>query len=127
MKIRRTPTPTPVTPGLVRAVFGRAADETKVMQTHVQAMAEITGISVDDILGPSRRAPVVLARHVAIYLSCESGISRSGVGRFFDRDHTSVLGAYKKIAGMVAAATPDPSPKQPLSAPLSGQTTSAGT
>lgn len=56
-------------------------------------------ISIDDIKGPSRKAPVVHARHIAIFLTRRiTGDSWKHIGsQFGDRDHTSIMHGYQKI------------------------------
>ncbi len=56
-------------------------------------------ISEEEIKGISRRAPIVHARHVAVWLMREiTGDSWKHIGTLFgDRDHTSMMHAYHKI------------------------------
>ncbi len=58
------------------------------------------GVSVDEIMGPSRSVHLVAARHLAIWLvhtHCR-WLSTPEVGRIFGRDHTTVLNALRKFA-----------------------------
>jgi len=57
-------------------------------------------VSVYDLLSPSRRKELVLARQVAMYLARElTGTSWPQLGQFFGgRDHTTVMHAHRKIA-----------------------------
>lgn len=59
-------------------------------------------IPVEDIRGTSRKAPIAMARHVAVYLTREvTGGSWKHIGhQFGDRDHTSMMHAYDKISKM---------------------------
>jgi chromosomal replication initiator protein len=56
-------------------------------------------ISTDEIKGTSRKAPIVHARHVAVYITREiTGDSWKHIGGLFgDRDHTSMMHGYQKI------------------------------
>ena len=56
-------------------------------------------ISLDEMKGPSRKAPVVHARHIAIFLTRRiTGDSWKHIGsQFGDRDHTSIMHGYQKI------------------------------
>ncbi len=56
-------------------------------------------ISVEEMKGPSRKAPVVHARHIAIFLTRRiTGDSWKHIGsQFGDRDHTSIMHGYQKI------------------------------
>lgn len=59
-------------------------------------------IPVEDIRGTSRKAPIALARHVAVYLTREvtQGSWKHIGHQFGDRDHTSMMHAYEKISKM---------------------------
>jgi chromosomal replication initiator protein len=57
------------------------------------------GLSVDDILSPSRAAPVARARQLAMYLTRKlTDLSLPATARAFNRrDHTTVLHAIRKV------------------------------
>lgn len=59
-------------------------------------------IPVEEIRGTSRKAPIALARHVAVYLTREvtQGSWKHIGHQFGDRDHTSMMHAYEKISKM---------------------------
>lgn len=61
-------------------------------------------ISLDEIKGNSRKAPIVHARHIAIFITRElTGDSWKHIGGMFgDRDHTSMMHGYQKISEMMA-------------------------
>lgn len=69
----------------------------------VKAVSEHFKISVNDILGQSRKAPIAHARHVSVYVTRElTGDSWKHIGRQFgNRDHTSVMHSYQRITEMV--------------------------
>ena len=55
------------------------------------------GCSVADLMGHSRRSEIVHARRKAMYLIYNRGkMSKAGVGRFMNKDHTTVMHALKK-------------------------------
>jgi chromosomal replication initiator protein len=60
-------------------------------------------ISSEEICGISRKAPIVHARHVAIFITRElTGDSWKHIGGLFgDRDHTSMMHGYQKIGEMM--------------------------
>lgn len=60
-------------------------------------------VPTDDIKGPSRKAPIVHARHIAVYLSREiTGDSWKHLASMFgDRDHTSMMHGYQKITELM--------------------------
>lgn len=60
-------------------------------------------IDPTEIHGASRKAPIVHARHIAIYITRElTGDSWKHIGsQFGDRDHTSMMHGYQKIAELM--------------------------
>jgi chromosomal replication initiator protein len=61
------------------------------------------GFSVEELCGPSRRRPLVIARQIAMYLFRElTDYSYPAIGREFgDRDHTTVIHAVDKISALM--------------------------
>lgn len=70
----------------------------------IEAVSRHYRIPVHEIKGESRRAPIVHARHVAVYLTREITLgSWPHIGaQFGDRDHTTVIHAYRKIGERMA-------------------------
>jgi chromosomal replication initiator protein len=64
-----------------------------------EAVATRLGLSVDDILSPSRTAPVAHARQLAMYLTRElTDLSLPAIAEaFYRRDHTTVIHAIRKV------------------------------
>lgn len=61
--------------------------------------AEVFGVALADLMGRSRVADIVTARHAAIFTARTlTGKSLPDIGRHFRRDHTSVLNAVRRIA-----------------------------
>jgi chromosomal replication initiator protein len=60
-------------------------------------------ISPDEIKGTSRKAPIVHARHISVYITREiTGDSWKHIGGLFgDRDHTSMMHGYQKVSEMM--------------------------
>lgn len=71
--------------------------------TIVDAVSKHFKIPSDDIKGTSRKAPIVHARHIAVYVTREiTGDSWKHIGSLFgDRDHTSMMHGYTKISEMM--------------------------
>lgn len=69
----------------------------------VNAVSKHYKISQDDIKGASRKAPIVHARHIAVYITREiTGDSWKHIGGLFgDRDHTSMMHGYQKISELM--------------------------
>lgn len=63
-----------------------------------QAISIASGVSVEEIRGKSREKTIVDARH-AIWFICfeELGFSSGDIGRWYDRDHTSILHGVKRL------------------------------
>ncbi|QRY62336.1 chromosomal replication initiator protein DnaA [Gordonia sp. PDNC005] len=60
--------------------------------------AEYFDISIEDLRGPSKVRNVTQARQIAMYLCRElTDLSLPKIGEAFDRDHTTVMHAVKKI------------------------------
>jgi chromosomal replication initiator protein len=77
------------------------------IKTIQRAVCDFYGVTMDGLMSERRTAKLAFARHVAMYLSFE--LTKRGctnIARMFDRDHTSILHAQKRIARMMAA---DPS------------------
>ena len=69
----------------------------------VDAVGKHYRIPSDEIRGVSRKAPIVHARHVAVFITREiTGDSWKHIGGLFgDRDHTSMMHGYTKISEMM--------------------------
>ena len=65
----------------------------------LEAAAELFGFSLDQIIGGSRRRPLVDARQIAMYVTRNmTDLSYPEIGRAFgNRDHTTVIHAVRKI------------------------------
>jgi chromosomal replication initiator protein len=65
----------------------------------LEETARYFGLSIDDLVSPSRSRPLTTARHVAMYLLREcTAMSYVRIGEFFGgRDHTTVLHGVTKI------------------------------
>ncbi len=61
-------------------------------------------VSKEDLLGPKRNKDIAFARHVCIYLIKEiTDMSYPGIGKMFNRDHTTIMASCSLIAGKVAS------------------------
>ena len=62
------------------------------------------GIPASVLLGRSRTRPLVIARHVAMYLCRElTDLSLVEIGKSFGRDHTTVMYAIDKVEELMAS------------------------
>jgi chromosomal replication initiator protein len=69
----------------------------------ISATAQYFKLSVDDLYGSSRSQAVAIARQIAMYLCRErTNLSLPKIGQLFgNRDHTTVMYAYKKISDLM--------------------------
>jgi len=69
----------------------------------INATAHYFKLSVDDLYGSSRSQAVATARQIAMYLCRErTSLSLPKIGQLFgNRDHTTVMYAYKKISDLM--------------------------
>lgn len=104
-----TPAPEPVTKHAPRpAVVRRPPPLTPVVpppsptaRRYVHVLHDVAtrhGVEVQDIVGRSRARRLVAARQEAFYLMKEHGYSLSQIGRFCNRDHTTVMHGVEKHA-----------------------------
>ena len=68
------------------------------------ASSTMFGISIDDIIGASRRRQLVTARHIAMYVMRDlTDLSFPAIAaEFGDRDHTTVIHAVNKIKQLMS-------------------------
>ncbi|WP_434811930.1 chromosomal replication initiator protein DnaA [Microbacterium sp. bgisy189] len=80
-------------------------DDTNVISPTdiISATAQYFRLSVDDLYGSSRSQAVATARQIAMYLCRErTNLSLPKIGQLFgNRDHTTVMYAYKKISELM--------------------------
>ncbi|MHB8246547.1 MAG: chromosomal replication initiator protein DnaA [Acidimicrobiales bacterium] len=74
----------------------------------IEMSAAHFGFAVEELCGPSRRRPLVIARQIAMYLFRElTDYSYPAIGREFgDRDHTTVIHAVEKISSLMRERRP---------------------
>lgn len=63
----------------------------------IERISEKTGIPVDTIRSKDRRAPIYTARALCMVQARELGLSRSAIARYFERDHTTVIAACRRV------------------------------
>ncbi|NLG47777.1 chromosomal replication initiator protein DnaA [Gordonia sp. (in: high G+C Gram-positive bacteria)] len=64
----------------------------------VAVTADFFGLAIDDFTGPSKVRSLTLPRQISMYLCRElTDLSLPKIGETFDRDHTTVMHADKKI------------------------------
>ncbi|GAA4743509.1 chromosomal replication initiator protein DnaA [Gordonia alkaliphila] len=66
--------------------------------------ADYYGISVDDLIGTSKSRPLVGYRHISMYLCRElTDLSLPQIGEAFNRDHSTVIHADRKIRNTIGS------------------------
>lgn len=77
---------------------GLSPREQKMAIVHM--VANRHNVTAADIMGRNREAKIVTARWAAIAaVRYATGDGLSALGRFFNRDHTSILHAFRHIEG----------------------------
>src|SRR3954464_7241987 len=117
-----------VTTDVVRTVLGRlpAPSSLPPDQASVEAIqhaaAEAYGLSRERLLARDRSPKGALARQVAMYLARElTDVSLPEIGRGFERDHSTVVHAHKRVAAEVARGGPASDAVDRLRERLSGR------
>jgi chromosomal replication initiator protein len=68
----------------------------------LRASASFYGLSPEDVQGKKRTPGLVSARHMAMYLSRKlTDLTLVEIGRFFEKDHSSIINAEKKIMAQI--------------------------
>lgn len=77
----------------------------KLLERIQSLVAGHYGLTVEEMVSPSRRSEVVLPRQIAIWLAREqTSLSLPALARAFGKaDHTTALYAVRKITAMAAA------------------------
>jgi Bacterial dnaA protein helix-turn-helix len=84
----------------------------------LQAVSTRTCVPIADILGRNRRPPIAAARHEAVWrVRQATGWSLPRLGRFFKRDHTTVLHSLRKMEKRSACEPELPATISSLSLP----------
>lgn len=65
----------------------------------IKEEADYFGITVEQLLGPSRRREYVEARNRAIVRTAEGRLSTVQIGKIFNRHHTTILYTLGRLSG----------------------------
>ena len=101
--IHRVPVTTQLAEEVLSDVIAASAPRQVTAKQILEATAHAFDLSVEEIVRPSRRRPLVAARQTAMYLFRElTDYSFPAIAREFgDRDHTTVMHAQKKVARLM--------------------------
>jgi len=87
---------------IIRPLFG-SFPSTPTGEEILKAVSNYYSVSMDQLTGPTRKAWIAHARHVAIYL-CREVLNESWQrlgARFGGRDHSSIMHAYQKVTTLI--------------------------
>lgn len=83
---------------LLSDVFQQTVKAPVTLDLILEVTTQIFGFTREQLTGTSRRKPLVEARQIAMYATRKmTDLSFPEIGRNFDRDHTTVMHACKKI------------------------------
>ena len=101
--LNRTPVDMSLAQTVLRDIITDDADNVISPTDIITATAEYFKLTVDDLYGSSRSQAVATARQIAMYLCRErTSLSLPKIGQLFgNRDHTTVMYAYKKISDLM--------------------------
>jgi chromosomal replication initiator protein len=96
-----------ITPQMVCSIYEEKNTNGKVpgIKSIAAAAARAYNIPVDSLCGKSRMAQVNKPRQIAIYISRQTGLSLSEIGKFFNRDASSVSNAIQAVKTKIASET----------------------
>ncbi|MBM7468815.1 chromosomal replication initiator protein [Microbacterium keratanolyticum] len=88
---------------VLRDIIDQAEDNIVSPTDIITATAAYFKLTVDDLYGSSRSQQIATARQIAMYLCRErTSLSLPKIGQLFgNRDHTTVMYAYKKISDLM--------------------------
>ncbi|CEG88141.1 Chromosomal replication initiator protein [Propionibacterium freudenreichii] len=89
---------------VLRDLIPDGAEADVTAPTIIHETANYFGVSVDDLIGPSRNQTLVMARQIAMYLCRElTDLSLPKIGQEFGgKDHTTVMHADRKIRKLMS-------------------------
>jgi chromosomal replication initiation ATPase DnaA len=64
----------------------------------IDAIAELHGYTVEDILGRSKLKPLVEVRRKCVVMLRKKGLSTPAIGRIMLRDHSTIVHSLQKMA-----------------------------
>jgi len=93
-----------ITPQIIRSIYEEKGTNGKVptIKAIATAAARAYNIPVDSLYGKSRMAAVNKPRQIAIYLCKQTGLSLSEIGKFFNRDASSIANAIQSVKNKIS-------------------------
>jgi chromosomal replication initiator protein len=101
--LQRSPADSHMAEGVLKDLFPGGRNQEVSVGLIMSEVADYFALSVDDLCSPSRSRQLVTARQIAMYLTRElTEMSLPRIGKAFGgRDHTTVMHAKSKIAGLM--------------------------
>ena len=101
--LQQAPADTPMAEAVLKDLFPDGRDQEVSIQLIMEEVADYFSLSVEELCSGSRNRPLVTARQIAMYLARElTDMSLPRIGKAFGgRDHTTVMHAKSKIAGLM--------------------------
>jgi len=93
-----------ITPQIVRSIYEEKNTNNNIptIGSIAAAAARAYNIPVDSLCGKSRMAAVNKPRQIAIYLCRQTGLSLNEIGKFFNRDTSSVTNAIQAVKNKIS-------------------------
>jgi len=93
-----------ITPQIIRSIYGEKniGGKAPSMQSIAASAAIAYGISIETLCGKNRMAKVNKPRQIAIYLCKQAGLSLSEIGKFFNRDASSIANAIQSVKSKIS-------------------------
>jgi chromosomal replication initiator protein len=93
-----------ITPQIIRSIYGEKNKSNAMpsMKSIATAAAIAYNIPLETLCGKSRMAKVNKPRQIAIYLCKQTGLSLTEIGKFFNRDTSSIVNAIQSVKNKIA-------------------------
>jgi chromosomal replication initiator protein len=94
-----------ITPQIIHSIYEekKSSNNAPSMKSIAAAAARAYNVPLDSLCGKSRVAAVNKPRKIAIYLCRQSGLSLCEIGKFFNRDISSISNAIQSIKNKLTA------------------------
>ena len=93
-----------ITPQTIRSIYSEKITGGKApsMQSIAISAATAYGISLETLCGKNRMSKVIRPRKIAIYLCKQTGLSLSEIGKFFNRDVSTITNAIQSVKSEIS-------------------------
>jgi chromosomal replication initiator protein len=101
---RQTLLKSEITPQIIHSIYEEKKTSGNVpsIKSIATAAARAYSVPIDSLCGKSRMATVNKPRKIAIYLCRQTGLSLSEIGKFFNRDVSSIASAIQSVKNKLA-------------------------